>query len=149
MFVSLNCALSPICNDVIQVGSIRYCAPELLTPDNLAKYNEQADVCVGHFLPAHNTFVMPLQILVWDHSLGTCEHLLTFCFSETDWIIFSLLTNFQANRPLRPFFHVPATFPAIQKAILRFAVFILQFFSFDFSNILTVQRRSPPYARPY
>jgi hypothetical protein len=80
MFVSLNCALSPICNDVIQVGSIRYCAPELLTPDNLAKYNEQADVCVGHFLPAHNTFVMPLQILVWDHSLGTCEHLLTYLF---------------------------------------------------------------------
>lgn len=56
MFVSLNCALSPICNDVIQVGSIRYCAPELLTPDNLAKYNEQADVYVGHLLPAENTF---------------------------------------------------------------------------------------------
>jgi serine/threonine protein kinase len=31
-----------------QVGSIRYCAPELLTVDNLALYNEQADVYVAN-----------------------------------------------------------------------------------------------------
>ena len=149
MFVSLNCALSPICNDVIQVGSIRYCAPELLTPDNLAKYNEQADVYVGHLLPAENTFGDASADTRLESFFGNLWASFDFLFSETDWIIFSLLTNFQANRPLRPFFHVPATFPAIQKAILRFDVFILQFFSFDFSNIVTFQRRSPPYAWPY
>lgn len=59
------------------VGSIRYCAPELLTVDNVAMYNEQADV-------------YSFGIILWE----------------------------LANRPLRPYHHVPATFPAIQKAIL-------------------------------
>ena len=42
----------------MQVGSIRYCAPELLTFDNLALYNEQADVYATRrsYMPlaAHN-----------------------------------------------------------------------------------------------
>jgi hypothetical protein len=35
-------------------------------------------------------------------------------------LLFFLVDNFQSNRPLRPYYHVPATFPAIQKAILRY-----------------------------
>ena len=42
--------LISFCNVICQVGSIRYCAPELLTVDNLALYNEQADVYVAKLL---------------------------------------------------------------------------------------------------